>query len=283
MVSIDLSTSGALLSYSMGVIVAIGFPLGVVLALYLKYSNEIRSNIASFGSGIYLAVISFSLVSESTKEGNAVTMGIGFIIGAVVFSFFNRKLLKKFNLKRKTQNNFADKKYVKNKANVNNDLNGSTEDQDSTTSSSAVLIGTILDSIPESLFLGVIIALNLSNLWGAAITLFLGNICSTIEGAKRMYDEGMGTESKREKRKKIFLHWMYVFIIVSIAAPLGYYLVQPLTHVQISVILGFAAGVLMAFLTEDLIPEAYKKANFYNGIYTTFGFLLGFMLFNIFQ
>ena len=70
--------------------------------------------------------------------------------------------------------------------------------------SSAILIGTILDSIPESLFLGVIIALNLSNLWGAAITLFLGNMCSTIEGAKRMYDEGMGTENNREKRKKIF-------------------------------------------------------------------------------
>jgi ZIP family zinc transporter len=283
MVSIDLSTSGALLSYSMGVIVAIGFPLGVVFALSLKYSNEIRSNIAAFGSGIYLAVISFSLVSESTKEGNAVTMGIGFIIGAVVFSFFNRKLLKKFNSKRKTQNNSANKKNAKNKAIVNNDLNGSTDDQDSTTSSSAVLIGTILDSIPESLFLGVIIALNLSNLWGAVITLFLGNLCSTIEGAKRMYDEGIGTESKREKGKKIFQHWMYVFIIVSIAAPLGYYLVQPLSHAQISVILGFAAGVLMAFLTEDLIPEAYKKANFYNGISTTFGFLLGFMLFNIFR
>jgi ZIP family zinc transporter len=98
-----------------------------------------------------------------------------------------------------------------------------------------------------------------------------------------MYDEGIGTESKREKGKKIFQHWMYVFIIVSIAAPLGYYLVQPLSHAQISVILGFAAGVLMAFLTEDLIPEAYKKANFYNGISTTFGFLLGFMLFNIFR
>ena len=283
MVSIDLSTAGALLSYSMGVIVAIGFPLGVVFALSVKYPNELRSNIAAFGSGIYLAVISFSLVSESTKEGNAVTMGIGFVIGAVVFSFFNRILLKKFNLKKKIQNIYANKEYAKNKANADNDLNGSTEDQNSTSSSSAILIGTILDSIPESLFLGVIIALNLSNLWGAAITLFLGNMCSTIEGAKRMYDEGMGTENNREKRKKIFQYWMYVFIIVSIAAPLGYYLVQPLTHAQISVILGFAAGVLMAFLTEDLIPEAYKKANFYNGIATTFGFLLGFMLFNIFQ
>ena len=71
-----------------------------------------------------------------------------------------------------------------------------------------------------------------------------------------MYNEGTGTENPGKKRKKIIQYRMYVFIIVSIAAPLGYYLVQPLNHAQISVIFGFAAGVLMAFLTEDLISEA---------------------------
>jgi zinc transporter, ZIP family len=257
MVSTDLSSSGALLSYSMGLIVAIAFPLGVIFAIFVKYPNKLRSNIAAFGSGIYLAVIAFSLVSESTKEGNGVTMGIGFIIGAVVFSFFNHELLKRFNLKKKIQRNYVDKEYGKNKINVYNDINNYTDDQNSN-SSSTILIGTLLDSIPESLFLGVIIALDLSNLFGATITLFLGNLSSTIEGAKRMYEEGIGSENIKEKRKKIIQQWMYVFLLVSIAAPVGYYLVKPLSHGQISIILGFAAGALMAFLTEDLIPEAYK-------------------------
>ena len=262
MVSIDLSTAGALLSYSMGLIVAIAFPLGVIFALFVKYPDKLRSNIAAFGSGIYLAVIAFSLVSESTKEGNGVTMGFGFIIGAVVFSFFNHELLKKFKLKKKTQKNYSKKEYVKNMVNVNNDINHFADDQN-VSSSSTILIGTLLDSIPESLF--------------------LGNLSSTIEGAKRMYEEEIRSEPIKEKRKLIIQQWMYVFLIVSIAAPLGYYLVKPLSHGQISVILGFAAGVLMAFITEDLIPEAYKKSNFYNGIATTFGFLLGFTLFNIFR
>jgi zinc transporter, ZIP family len=185
-------------------------------------------------------------------------------------------------LKKKTQKNYSKKEYVKNMVNVNNDINHFADDQN-TSSSSTILIGTLLDSIPESLFLGVIIALNLSNLWGATITLFLGNLSSTIEGAKRMYEEGIRSENIKEKRKIIIQQWMYVFLIVSIAAPLGYYLVKPLSHGQISIILGFAAGALMAFLTEDLIPEAYKKSNFYNGIATTFGFLIGFTLFNIFR
>jgi ZIP family zinc transporter len=282
MVSIDLPAAGALLSYGMGLVVAIAFPLGVIFALSVNYPDKIRSNIAAFGSGVYLAVIAFSLVSESTKEGNVLTMGIGFIIGAVVFSFFNHELLKKFNLKRNTQKNRNNKEHIKNTVNIHNETNHFTNDQNGS-SSSTILIGTLLDSIPESLFLGVIIALDLSNLFGATITLFLGNLSSTIEGAKRMYEEGMAFENAKEKRKKIIRQWMYVFLIVSIAAPLGYYLVKPLSHGQISIILGFAAGALMAFLTEDLIPEAYKKSNFYNGIATTFGFLMGFMLFNVFQ
>ena len=216
MVSTDLSSSGALLSYSMGLIVAIAFPLGVIFAIFVKYPNKLRSNIAAFGSGIYLAVIAFSLVSESTKEGNGVTMGIGFIIGAVVFSFFNHELLKRFNLKKKIQRNYVDKEYGKNKINVYNDINNYTDNQNSN-SSSTILIGTLLDSIPESLFLGVIIALNISNLFGDTITLFLGNLSSTIEGAKRMYEEGIGSENIKEKRKKIIQQWMYVFLLVSIA------------------------------------------------------------------
>lgn len=83
--------------------------------------------------------------------------------------------------------------------NVNNDINHFADDQN-VSSSSTILIGTLLDSIPESLFLGVIIALNLSNLWGATITLFLGNFSSTIEGAKRMYEEGIRSETKRKKK-----------------------------------------------------------------------------------
>ena len=58
------------------------------------------------------------------------------------------------------------------------------------------------------------------------------------------------------------------------------YLVKPLTSNEVSVILGVTAGILIAFITEDLIPEAYRKANFHIGLSTTFGFLLGYILFH---
>ncbi len=88
--------------------------MGAIFSLFMKYPNKLRSYIAASGSGIYLAVIAFSLVSESKREGNGVTMGIGFIVGAVVVSFFNHELLKKFNLKKEIQKNNDNKEIIKN-------------------------------------------------------------------------------------------------------------------------------------------------------------------------
>lgn len=78
----------------------------------------------------------------------------------------------------------------------------------------------------------------------------------------------------------IIYKWLYVFAPVAAAGPIGYYLVQPLTDDQVSIILGFAAGALMAFITEELIPQAYKRAEVHIGLSATLGFLVGFGLFH---
>ncbi len=70
------------------------------------------------------------------------------------------------------------------------------------------------------------------------------------------------------------------FAIVAAAGPIGYYLVKPHTNDQIAIALGFAAGALMAFITEELIPQAYARYHFHIGIAATAGFLLGFLVFH---
>ena len=82
-----------------------------------------------------------------------------------------------------------------------------------------------------------------------------------------MLDQGM-------KRSKIMKKWTINFLIVVPAGPLGLYLVQPLGNDAISVIIGFAAGTLMAFVSVDLIPKAYKEIRWHTGLSTTLGFLI---------
>jgi ZIP family zinc transporter len=209
-------------------------------------------------------------------------MIIGFVLGAIVFSILNHYL------KRLTteQSNF-DKENDKDDNNNNHrtpqenverkeeHYNDSQLTADGTTGGSAKIVfaGLLLDSIPEALFVGILIALGHGGIVGAVAALFLGNLTTTMEGAKRMSLSGMSVS-------RIMLRWSFVLAVVAMSAPLGFYLVKPLTSNEVSIILGVTAGILIAFITEDLIPEAYRKANFHIGLSTTFGFLLGYILFH---
>ena len=105
------------------------------------------------------------------------------------------------------------------------------------------------------------------------LALFIGNITATMEGAKRMVDVS--------KRKSYILKpWLFIFVIVTIGGPLGWYLEKPLNPEHLSMIISFAAGALMAFITEELIPQAYKRVELRIGLSASFGFIIALALFH---
>lgn len=230
----------------LSIIVSSAFLIGAILSIFIHYPERIRADLAAFSAGIFFATIAFSLIDEAIREGSFITMVIGFGVGAVVFSVINRILQTRY--KSKTKNN-------------------------NTSSSKTVIIGTFLDSFPETIFIGVIIALNLHGLMYAVLALFLGNLTATMEGAKRMVDDS-------KHNLKIFNQWLYVFVIVTLGGPLGWYLEKPLNPEQLSMIISFAAGALMAFITEELIPQAYKRVELHIGLSSSFGFIIALALFH---
>jgi zinc transporter ZupT len=63
---------------------------------------------------------------------------------------------------------------------------------------------------------------------------------------------------------------MYVFAIITAAGPIGHYLLKDLTSDEIAVTsLGFRAGALMAFITQELISQAYAKYQSHIGMAAT--------------
>ena len=230
----------------LSITVSSAFLIGAILSIFIHYPERIRADLAAFSAGIFFATIAFSLIDEAIREGSFITMVIGFVVGAVVFSVINRILQTRYKSKTKNKNN---------------------------SSSKTVIIGTFLDSFPETIFIGVIIALNLQGLMSAVMALFLGNLTATMEGAKRMIDDS-------KHNLKIFNQWLYIFVIVTIGGPLGWFLEKPLNPEQLSMIISFAAGALMAFITEELIPQAYKRVELHIGLSSSFGFIIALALFH---
>ncbi len=135
-----------------------------------------------------------------------------------------------------------------------------------------IIIGNIVDSHPENIIIGVIIALGLPGLLPWVLVLIIGNFAATIVGTRELVGEG---ESKRQIMKK----WTIAFISVAIGGPIGYFFGLHVDKIFSSIIFSFAAGALVSFVTEELIPDAYRKVNWHIGISASLGLFLSFVLF----
>lgn len=271
-------TQETIFTFLMTLTVASSFILGALISLHIRYPSRLKGDIAAFSAGIFLSTVSFILIDESIGVGSFTTMAIGFALGAITFSLSNKFLKKEFPLIqdsiRRVKNEIADEKKPKESKNGNQ-----IEKEVIQTKKigwgygNSVIVGKLMDSLPKALFIGVIVALDLRGLLAAVTALFIGNITATIEGARRMSEEG-------KTRNQILKRWMYVSISVAVAGPMGYFLARPLSNEYLSIIIGFAAGDLIAFVVEDIIPEAYKKNEWHTGISAALGFLVGITIFH---
>lgn len=258
-------------SLTMSIFVASAFIIGSLVAIKIKYSPKIKGDFAAIAAGTFFGAIAFSLINESLKIANINTMILGFILGAAVYSVVNHYIRKRSKYKTSS---FRIRKKEKNRNNDDNNTKADNDDSKQGGAGTNIIIGTILDSIPETLFIGVIIAMQLHGLIGAVITLFLGNFAATLSGAKLMVEKGIS-------KSKIIKEWTGDFALVAAAGPIGYYLVKPLSVEYLSIIIGFAAGTLMIFISRELIPQAYKEDTGYLiDISLVSGFLIAFLLFH---
>jgi len=229
-----------------GLIIASAFPIGALIAIYVDYSHVKKALFAAFGAGIFLAAIML-LIQETLNLGNVFDLLIGFSLGALAFGVAQHFL----------------------KHNSNNSALSSTK---KISAGKLSVVGTILDSVPETLFIGVIIALKEPGLFTAEIVLFLGNLATTLEGAKIMQNQGI-------KKRAIMRDWLFDFAIVAIAAPIGYFLAKNVIQDFIAIVLGFAAGTLIVFIAGELISRAYRESTGHaEDFAVSAGFIIGIVL-----
>ena len=141
--------------------------------------------------------------------GDIFTMGVGFGIGAVTFSLVRYKIESKptlFKIKNNGKQNIAD-------SNSNSVGHGNSAEKNSTDketeiqtekteSRKLIVIGTLTDSHPETIMIGVMIALGIPGLFPMALALFIVNFAATIVGTRELIAE-------REPKRKILQKMNY--------------------------------------------------------------------------
>lgn len=203
--------------------------------------------VMGLGAGLLIGSISFELIDEALKSTEVALVGLYTLIGAAAFIGGNLILAKKGGGDRK-------------------DSEGAQKDG----SALAIVLGSVLDGVPESFVLGLTVLQG-----GVSVALLIGIALSNLP-------EGLSSASGLRiagwSRGRVVKMWLIVIAVSGLSAALGYALLDP-THGHTGAFAqGFAAGALLAMITDTMLPEAYDVEHVSTGAFVAIGFAISLML-----
>src|SRR3954463_5080573 len=69
-----------------GLVAGSALLIGAAIGYYLQVSQRITAAIMAFGSGVLISALSFELMDEAYRRGGLLSVAIGFICGAAVYT-----------------------------------------------------------------------------------------------------------------------------------------------------------------------------------------------------
>lgn len=225
--------------------------VGVVFGLTFKLKQSTIARIMAFGAGVLVCALTFGLMEQAFRHGGFDAVIIGFLIGGLVFIGGDYLVHLKGGRRYKRKPLMQP---------VNDSGSGK-----------AMMLGALLDGVPESMALGIAIAGGASTgllmLCAVAISSFPEGL-SSVEG---LVKEGFS-------KKQLYAMWIGVTIILTVITVASFYYLPKVDGNSLGVIEAFAAGAILAMLADTMMPEAFEEGGFTIGMLTVLGFLTAFVI-----
>jgi ZIP family zinc transporter len=231
-----------------GLLAASGLLLGSLVVVLRPVKTRTIGLIMAFGSGALISSVAYELIEEAyTTASGQLWVGIAFFLGAVTFYVGDVLIERIGGAKRKS---------------ASGEQSGA---------ALGILLGSILDGIPESFVLGI------SLVGGGALStaffagVFLSNFPEGLSSSAGMLKAGY-------TRKRILAMWALIVVISAFSAVLGYTLLSDVSPVGGAGMLTFAGGAILTMLADSMMPEAFKDTGKLAGLLTALGFAVIFVL-----
>jgi ZIP family zinc transporter len=232
-----------------GVVASSSLVIGAVLALRFSIPARVLGLVMAFGAGVLISSVSFELVEEAFDTASDTTgVAVGLFAGAGVF-FAGDVLLDRMGAGQR-------KSYAGKQAGG---------------SGLAIVLGTVLDGIPESAVLGLTVLQEGSVSIAFLAAVFLSNLPEAIAATS-----GLGSAGWRASR--ILGLWVLVAVVCGVASLAGFALLDTASPDTVAFVLAFAGGAILTMLADTMMPEAFEHGGKLAGIFTTTGFAVAFAL-----
>jgi ZIP family zinc transporter len=232
-------------AFGWGLLSASSLVIGSVFALLIRIPLRVIGLIMGFGAGVLISAVAFDLVEEAAEKSTgdgAIIAGI--FSGCLVF-FVGDRLIDRLG--------GGDRK----------DPTGAVEEGGS--SPLSIVLGTVLDGIPESMVIGLTIFEG--GAVGAAYlaAVFISNLPESISSTSGLLTSGW-------VKSRILWMWVGITVVSALASVAGYGLFQDSSPGVVAFVLTFAAGAILTMLANTMMPEAFEHGGKWVGIMVTLGF-----------
>ena len=220
----------------------------LLIGMALAYRNVVSLRwtglIMAFGAGAIISAAAYQLVLGAIVEdiGKYYLVGLGMAAGALTF-YFSDKWVDHLGGAQRL------------------DMDGA----QSTGSGMGILLGSMLDGVPESLVLGLSLVHSPEVSVAFIFAIAISNIPQGLGGSAGMLRSGW-------PRSKITRLWLAVCGLSILAAMLGYSLGLLVPGVNGAAIDAFAAGALLVMLSDSMIPESFEHGGRETGLLMVLGF-----------
>ena len=202
----------------------------------------------AFGSGALIAAVAYELVEDAFATDFRLASW-GFAVGALTFYVGDWAIDRQGGEGRKSMSGQAQ-------------LAGS---------ASAIVLGTVLDGIPESFVLGASLQQESTVPVAVVVGVFVSNVPEALSGTSGLLEAGW-------TRGRVFRMWSIVVVASVIATVAGWLLLDTMPTAGGAFVTAFAAGALLVMLADTLMPEAFELGGREAGLATALGFAVGFGL-----
>jgi zinc transporter, ZIP family len=230
-------------AFGWGALGASALLIGSLIAYQLAPSRGVIAVVMALGTGLLIGSISFELIDDALETRTVAWVALLVLVGAAVFTVGDWLLTRRGGGERK-------------------DMEGAQAEG----SPLAIVLGSVLDGIPESFVLGLTVLQG-----GVSLSLLAGVALSNLP-------EGMSSSAGLKvagwPRGRVVLMWSAVALVSAISAAAGYLLLDPASGRTGALVQAFAAGALLAMLADTLLPEAYKVEGVLTGPLVVTGFAI---------
>lgn len=222
---------------------------GAGIAMVAKPGRRALGVVMAFGSGVLISALAFDLVEEAARaSGGAAGIGLGILAGSVTF-YGGDVLIDRMGGEHR-------------KASSGAQAEGS---------GAAIVLGAVLDGIPESIVLGVGLLAGEGVSVSFVAAVFLSNLPEGLAATTGLVRAGWATG-------RVLLLWGGVILVSALAAVVGYVAFDGASPSVTAFVLSFAGGAILCMLADTMMPEAYEQQGSTVGLVASAGFALAFAL-----